>query len=149
MNIIFTEFSRTVDSTIRDSSLRSKILAAAIGQGASYLSAIPSTEVESPANHFNSIILPEVRTTISLFNENTVFDCKAAVEFARAFWMIRYTAAHPTSRPCYTLSYSFFDSVSSVEVFVSPEQYNFLNENKEEILILASSAMDAIIALRG
>ena len=148
MRVLFNDFERSIETYVPDSSLRSRIVAAAIARAAVDLANVPSSALESPSNHFNMQELPGIRDVVAQFNESIVFDCKLALEFAHSFWMIRYSAAYPGAKPCYAPSANFFDAVSSVGTYIAADHLTFLNDNSGPILSLACSAMVLIPKLR-
>lgn len=148
MNAMFSSFNRGADLSVKDSFQRSKIIAAALALAISNLACVPSTEVESAAAHFNTNVMPEVNRMVSLWNENMVFDYRACIEQTRSFWMLRYTAAHPISRPVYSLDTNFFESAMGVGTFVSAEMQKFLNENKTTILYLGTIAAEVVHSIQ-
>lgn len=148
MKPIYFNFSKAADTAITDSTKRTKILAVALAVAASNLASLPTSQVDSPSNHFNMQVLSQVREAVAEFNENIVFDCKATLDYVRIFWMLRYTAAHPLTRPIYSLNFNFFESVMGVGTFVSPELQCFVNEHKDQILYLSTIAAEIIYQTR-
>ena len=147
MNAIYIDFNTRADVLIKDNMARSKIIATAIALALSNLAAIPTSQVDSPAGHFLLQVSPQVRQIASAFGENMVIDARAVVEQTRQFWMLRYTAAHPISRPMYSLEYGFFDCVSGVGTHISPELHSFVNQFKIEILFLSTAAAEIAATL--
>jgi len=61
------------------------------------------------------------------------------------FWLVRYTAAYPMSRPMYSANFDFFDTVFGVSALITPEFHAFLDGTaKPAILALAPVAMNLI-----
>jgi hypothetical protein len=149
MNQNFLNYNAVLERITLNPVDRSKIVATALGLAVSALSTLPVTEVDSPAGHFTLQVLPEINNIVSEFNENTVIDCKLVVESARAFWMMRYTAAHPVSRPVYSINCTFFESLGGVGLYFSPEQVALYNLYKEQILTLATVMSETINLVRG
>lgn len=140
MKTKFIAFHGQADRLITDPTKRSEILAAAIARAIANVQPLPSSAVDSAVNYFNTQVLPNVRNAVSDWNESMVFNTKSALDFARSFWMIRYNAAHPNARPLYDSPYDFFCTTMGVNGYISEVQYNFLNEQKETILALSTSA---------
>lgn len=147
MNPMFNNFSKVADSVVTDSTKRSRIIAVAIAVAISNLAVLPTSQVSAPSNHFNMQVLPCVNALVSQFNENLIFDCKAVVEHVRSFWMLRYTATHPSSRPIYSLNMTFFEAMQGVGTFVSPELYQFTSEFRDQILYLSTVAAEIVYSM--
>lgn len=140
MNPMYNSFKKDADRQVIDPSNRGKIIAAALAKALADLQHLPSSQVESPSNYFNTQVLPGIRVIISHWNENMVFDARSCVDHVRVFWMMRYTAAHPITRPIYSLERSFFECIFGVNTFVAPDTAVFLEANKQSILYLATCA---------
>jgi hypothetical protein len=147
MKATYIPFNDQAGRQITDGTKRSEILAAAIGRAVANVMPLPTSQVDSPAGFFNVTCLPQVRELVSEWNENVVFNAKCATDYARAFWMLRYVAAHPNARPLYNGAYGFFDTIGCVSTYFSEDQHAFLNENKETILALSTSASFLISAM--
>jgi hypothetical protein len=144
MNPMFNSFKKNADVMITDQTQRSKIISAALAKAVSDLQTLPTSQVESPSSYFNLQILPNIRTIISVWNENMVFDPRACVDHVRAFWLLRYTAVHPVSSPIYSLDRSFFECVFGVNTFVASDTNEFFNTHKQAILFLSICAAEII-----
>lgn len=145
----FIPFNQSADLNVTDTTQRGKIIALAVAHALANLAALPSSAVESPASHFNLQVAPEARSMISLWNENAVFDAKACLEYMRSFWMLRYAAVHPITRPLYSAeNCSFFEATMGVGMYVPTELQPYLNQYKNQILFLSTSAAEVIFAMR-
>ena len=105
--------------------------------------------VENPASHFTTAVLPGLQNTLSCLNEELVFDCKAAIDHVRNFWLVRYSAAHPITRPVFTIWSTFFESVLGVGAFVSQETMEYCNEHKQELFSVTSAMNDLLESVKG
>lgn len=148
MKPYFNTFNAAADVAIRDKMQRTRIIALAVALALSNEATIPSSQVDSAASHFITVIRPATDVALSAFNENVIFDCKAACDHFRSFWLLRYTAAHPTSRSLFSLADSFFESIFGVGSFMAPETVAFLNAHKSEVLMVAMAAAEAFAAMK-
>jgi len=146
MQTKFISFHDQANRLITDVLARSNILAAAIGRAVANVQPLPSSPVESASGYFNTHALPQLRTIVSEWNENMTVNTAICTEYARIFWLLRYNAAHPNSRPLYDSPYDFFCTTMGVKSYVSDEQYAFLNTHKETILALSSSVSRMLCA---
>lgn len=144
MNPMYTSFKQAADRHILDQTVRGKIIAAALAKAVSDLQPLPTSQVDSPSSYFNTQILPAIRPTISFWNENMVFDARTCVDHVRAFWLMRYTAAHPISRPIYSLNRTFFESIIGLDTFVATDTNDFFNTHKQAILFLSTCAAEVV-----
>ena len=140
----YFEFTQTADSVIRDGTVRSRILAAAIAFAFARSALLPSSPVEVPAAHFNSQVKQQLSQALSEFNENVVFDLRSSVELLQVFWLMRYTAAHPGQIISAVSECSFFDAFTGAHLLVSSADCEFLNTYKKEILLMAAAACKVI-----
>jgi hypothetical protein len=144
MNTLFIPFTQAAATVIKAPNDRSKIIAVAVAYAISRCLPMPTTEHGDPTTYFTSNLLQSTRDTVSLFNEEILFDTRIACDMARSFWMMRHAAAFPDQTPMYNTTYGFFDSVVSVANFFSPEMHCFANQYKEEIFALANVAWSLI-----
>lgn len=144
----YIAFNAAADTAIGDSLLRSRILAAGLALAMANTAELPSSMVENPSLHFSSHVQTAANGTLSAMNEALVFDCKAACEQLRGFWLLRYTAAHPVSRPVYTLGGNFFESICGAGSFLAPEVLDFINANHHAILMVAMAAAQLLEAIK-
>lgn len=144
----FLAFNTVCDNAIIDKMQCSRIIALGVAVALANSAPVPTSQVENPASHYVSNVLASVRTQLSCINENVVFDCKAALEQVRSLWLLRYTAAHPTSRPIYSTSGSFFENLIGVGSFVAPELVEFANTHKQSVLLVAMAAGELLEKMR-
>jgi hypothetical protein len=144
MNPKYLSFNSLADSQIQDQNLRGQIIAAAIGLALATVSPLPSSEVDSPASHFNLQVMMQASQVVSQFNENLVFDPKLALEYGREFWLVRYTALYPNSRPIYATEGNFFEVAFGASAHIAPDRCKFLCEQKIAVLTLTSAAINII-----
>jgi hypothetical protein len=140
MKAQYLQFNADVDRMVKDATVRARVVSAALAKAMSDLAQLPSAAVDNPANFFNMNVQAQMRNELSQWNENLVFDVRQCMDYIRMFWMLRYSAAHPASRPVYSLDCGFFDCAFGVPTFVSDDACKFLNENKQAVLFLATSA---------
>ena len=140
MNIKYLQFQKEADLRIIESNDKAKVITAAIALAISNTLSLPTSELEDPTHHFNLQVQGAVKPIVSTWNENVVMDAKECVEMVRAFWTIRYYAAHPSSRPIFSDNVSFWDSLFSVKTFISPTINVMLNANVGSIIDLSRSA---------
>lgn len=145
MKLKYVPFSQKADLVVVNSAVRSTITAAALAFALANSTHIPTTEVEDPYSHFNLQLLPGITPIISDWNESMIFDVHECVELIRSLWLVRYTAAYPTSRPIYSFNLGFFETMFGVSTYVSPETKSFLDANKEAVLSLAICASEIIL----
>lgn len=144
MKAQYLPFIQAADLHIKDAGSRSRILAAAVATAVANGLALPTTEVENVSSHFAQTLQMAVSRQIAEFNENVVFDLPYAVNLVRALWLIRYTAAHPSSKPVFGGDCSFFETFVGVHLYIDDETCCFLSENKAAIYIVAMAACDIL-----
>jgi hypothetical protein len=148
MNLKFIPFIKETDTIITDITEKSKIISAALGLALSNLSHFPTSEVDNPTTYFNFNVLPTSKYILSEWNEDVIFDVKECVEQMRMFWLIRYTAAYPLSRPIYSFKLDFFETLIGVNTFTSECNHEFLDKYKNQILALSVIATNIIITMK-
>lgn len=146
MKPIYISFQNQVESTISDPTVRGKAIAIAVGLAISGSLVLPSSEVENPTGYFNLQNTAAVNRIVSQFNENVVFDARSAVDHARRFWLLRYTAAYQIQSLIFSTEYNFFDTLFGVGNHIDPQLYAFVNQHKVALLVLRSS-VDNIIKI--
>ena len=145
MNPKFTEFNNLSNVVIADANMRVAILVSALALAISNTSHLPTSLVDNPTAYFNMQIMPTVCSVVSEWNEEIILDTKMCIEQARMFWLVRYTAAYPMSRPMYSANFDFFDTITGVAALIPPELQSFLDGSaKSAILTLTRSAADLI-----
>jgi len=149
MKVTYLPFFEAANMHVKDASARSRILAAAVAVAISNSLPLPSTEVENVSSEYGHTLSASVARTAAAFNENVVFDLPYALELARALWFVRYTAAHPCSKPIYGSGCGFFETYIGVHLYVSDAVCEFLNEHRAPICILAGVACDVLKANGG
>lgn len=132
MDVKYTQFVtvlQRLDAAIKD---RHRIAANAIGYACACNSPLPSAEVECAETYFKINVAPFAQRVISGFNEATVIDTAASLDFARKYWLLRYEAVHKCPRmDC--LPGDFFCSVFGVPKFFSPDDVEFCNKFSQQI----------------
>lgn len=147
MNPIYSNFDKNASGYVEAGS-RAKVIALALALALSQIAIVPSSEVDNPSAHFNMQVMPAANDVMSNFNENMVFDCRAAIDYFRMFWLIRYTAAHPFASPDYSAMSGFFECLFGVERFVPQELHDFMHKYKDKIFMLAQDARIIILQMR-
>lgn len=149
MNTIFMPLQTAVsEAGVLPTGGKVCVLAASIALAVSSSMSLPTTEVENPSEHYLTQVQEGARGLICQFNENLVFDLQAALTYARQFWLLRYTAAHPLQQPVYALQYGFFDTLCGVGLHVPAELHDGLNEHKAKVFTLASAARAVVAGLQ-
>ena len=113
------------------------VLAGAAALMVSRCVALPTSEVDDMESYYSDTALPQVKAMLSELNDALVMDVAKALEWTRMFWMIRYVAVNPESKPNLNPIYGFFDTIVGTGNFVDQESHSFLNKYKVAILILA------------
>jgi len=145
MNPKFNEFNNVSNLVIRDASERVAITVAAVALAIAMKAHLPTSLVDNPTAYFNMQIMPSVNSIISEWNEEMILDTNNTIEQCKMFWLVRYTAAYPMSRPMYSANFDFFDTVFGVSALITPEFHAFLDGTaKPAILALAPVAMNLI-----
>jgi hypothetical protein len=121
-----------------------------IGYAAAYFVArktmMPSAPVTNPSTYFIENLTESVKASLSEINEVTVFDFTQAVAAAKAFWMVRYQALHPSCADhLNTNKYDFFCSAFAVETQFSNEDYEFLTANRTNIFAVCQALKNYVI----
>ena len=133
----FSVFNTAVQRCEIDHVSRNRVVACAIGTAIARRLALPSSEVDTISGHFRLQHSETVRAIVSSANEEVIMQPKSAVEFSELMYRFRYNTAFPLRVFSQQLPYDFFCSVAGVDQFVSPEEFQFLNENRASILGLA------------
>lgn len=130
MNLQYSQLN-TLANTLNMQS-RNKVLAAGVALAVASRLPVPSAPVEDVGSYFNLQIGTLFQDPISDFNEACVFDMKAAAEFVRMFWMLRYSACHPQSALIFAEQscYGFFDTIAGCALHVGEAVHTFVNEEK-------------------
>ena len=145
MNPKFNEFNNLSNLVITDASQRVVITVAAVAMAIAMKAHLPTSLVDNPTAYFNMQIMPSVNSIVSEWNEEMILDTNVCVEQAKMFWLVRYTAAYPMSRPMYSANYDFFDTIFGINRFVTPNLHSFLDgAAKSAILSLAGAAAELI-----
>jgi len=147
MKPVYTDFVMQADVQALDASKRACIIAAAIAVAVANTLPLPTGEVDNPASQYALVEQANAARLVAEFNENLVFDMPYAIPLVRSLWLVRYTAAHPAKKPMFHGECGFFDSLLGVSHHVDSETCTFLNENKAQILVLASAASDILAAM--
>lgn len=145
MSLKYLAVAKRRDELVADVMDRGPVLAFAVAYMLSSRAPLPTSPVEDPAMWFRINCQQEIRTAISAINENIVFNTHAAMDAARANWMMRYSAAHtrvwraPTAADCY----DFYCAIFGADVFVSVDDYQFQTKHRRAICDLAWLLQDA------
>jgi hypothetical protein len=138
MNPTAISANNSINATLPDPTTRGPVLAAALGLAMARDALLPSSPVEDESNYFNMNALPTVRQKLSTFNENIIVDINATLQWTRAFWMIRYSAAHPRNYIMADAStVNFFESLVGADTMISQEQRNLLDLNRLAVFSLS------------
>lgn len=143
MNLNYQPFIQTLQRLQTPVKDRHRIAAIAIGYAIACNSILPSSEVDNVETHYANTINPFAQQVISGFNEATLIDTTAALEFARKFWIMRYEAVHKCPR-METIPGDFFCSVFGVAKFFSAEDITFANTNSKEISFVYNNVCNLI-----
>jgi hypothetical protein len=143
MNQKFIPFINQANIAILDHTRKAQAITSAVALAVANMQHMPTSQVDNPLSYFNLQIQPNITSVISEWNENVVLDARECMNQTRMFWLLRYTAAYPTSRPMYSADHDFFDTVFGVSALVSSDLHKFLDgPNKGAILSLAIIAMN-------
>ena len=137
-SVLYSRLSKTISNNAIPALDASPVLAAAVGFFAAYYQQVPGTAVKGYDNYYNDNIAPGTRSIICEVNEGAVFDVRQALDYARKFWIRRYTTLHASF--LYTDGDSeldFFNITSGVGIVFSPEEYKLINQYKRTIIQLA------------
>lgn len=141
LNINILELKQLVDSRTTDPTTSKQLLAIALGVCIARKSAMPKEEVNGVTSYYNDQVLIEHREGVYKFNESIVIDADLAMQTARSFWLVRYNSIYPdfSISLMTTTDYDFFCRATSVDLWFSPDQYKFANENKESLVLLVNA----------
>lgn len=134
------EFARQADNLSPDRQTRSRVVAAAVAAAISRVLPIPSFEAEDPAGHYRLNVSSTANQLLSCINEQVVFDIQFAEPFLRQLWIMRHSAAYPSTKVLDARQFGFFDTIFGVGIYVDDTTHAFLNEHKDSILNLMSVA---------
>lgn len=102
------------------------------GIAVSRLAPLPTSEMDNIEQHWQDSVAYEARRVLGLFNEQMAIDIDLAVDTARQFYMVRYTAAY--CNICLTpfgaqgdKQPTFLESYQGASQFVSQELQAKLN----------------------
>lgn len=139
MNLAYQQLNTALPQLPAGAIVRNQVMAAAIALAISARLPLPSGPVQDVENHWNFHVAGLLNDPLSEINEGAVFDIKAAVAFARQFWLLRYASAHPSAQLSFAdqSPFGFFDTLAGVALYVSPENHAFVNEHKACIFQLA------------
>lgn len=147
MEMVFQRLVKeTADIKLEQNDLtqRNQLLALALGLAIAKHVQLPSTEVEQPIDFFNNN-LQAIRSTLSRFNENVIFDIKEAEEFVRAFWLIRYNAMYQRVYPLFARqNQSFVDCLFGVSDFISESTMALADKYAKQIFMLTVTIQSII-----
>lgn len=132
MNIKLLPFVNALQALKLPVQDRQKVAAIAIGYAAACHAALPSSEVAEAQDYFRTTHAPAIRQVVSYFNEGVVIDTRAAEEFARNFWTMRYEAVHRCPRMD-QIPGDFFGSVFGAAKFFSEDTRKFCDANARDI----------------
>ncbi len=149
MKAIYTPFLRAADATVKDASVRSRVLAAAVAVAVANGLALPTSAVDNVAAHFAANEQMGVARKIADVNESVVFDLAFSVELARSLWLVRYNAAHPVAKPIFSGPASFFEVFSGADRHIDETTCCFLTEHKQAIFTLANELCAILCANKG
>lgn len=117
-----------------------QVIAAAYAAHLSRELVLPSAEVASMDAHYEEFVAPLVAERINTVNESLMLSVSHCMEYTKALWLARYTAAYPKVFVYTTgCQYDFFCEYFGIGLFVSPDSYAFLTKYREKIFFLANS----------
>ena len=128
-----------IEKHLPDVTTRSSTLAAAVGFALARCAPLPSSQVDDAGNYYNISVSPVVRDRVGAVNEQLIIPVEHTLQWARAFWQIRYATAHlPKNWVPAAESVNFFDSFTQADVFLSREQFDLLNGKRDAIFAIAN-----------
>lgn len=139
MNIQFNEINRAAQRMMGiDAKSRNRALAAGVALAIAATLPIPSTPVVNYESYYTLQVATLINSPISQIGESTVLDMRQCVEYTRAFWMLRYHAAHPELQLLAGSGLGFVDTVVGAHLCLSADDHAFFNEAKADIYAIAS-----------
>jgi len=123
-----------------------KATSIAVGVAVSKTLPLPNASMGEIVNHFDTVGRYLAKELIVEFNENIIVDIDLALETARSFWLIRYSAAYPdASMPVIPMGcYSFLEKLFNVCLFGNPETFKYVNQYSELMTVLVNRMMFVI-----
>lgn len=96
---------------------------------------IPTGDVENVFIHFENFVRHTLESNLCEFNENILIDLNLAQNVARAFWLMRYHAAHPDKRvPIQTSpNLNFFDRFFGINLYLDNATTELMETLSEKI----------------
>lgn len=132
MNFNFAAVVTCANRVCPDLYDRPRVIESALVYALTETMALPGTRVASVRSYFEQTIVPALLSKLGVFNEEIVINIDRARGLAESLWMIRYYAAFPTALRI-TPQCGFVDAFVRADVFLTPEQHEFLNKYKVEI----------------
>lgn len=113
-------------------SVKKKIIAIAAGYAAACNIPMLSSAVTNPHEHFTSTHVLTINRWISAINEVAPMDVAGAVENARKFWMMRYSAVYECPM-LEIVENDFFQSLFGAPRHFDAETIQVLNQHNKQI----------------
>lgn len=148
MKISFLRFIQACNSLNVMADVKGCVIAGGIAMAVARALPLPSAAAETPGQYYNFNNLQLAKELICQFNEQVVFNTAEALEETREFWMLRYSAAHPSDLPVYDLGVGFYDNLAGVPRWVDRESHQFNNTYKAELFAIQMIASSVIAELQ-
>ncbi|MCK9234885.1 MAG: hypothetical protein M0R77_01045 [Gammaproteobacteria bacterium] len=147
MNVSLNEFNNSVGIAHSALTTRAKFIAAVIATVLSRNLPLPQNKVSAPEDFYNIECVPVINEILSALNEKLVMDVRAAVEFTRKFWKIRYMAAFPEGLNNLHDQYGMIDTYVGAGIVWAKTEHEFINDCKDGILVTYSKAFNLLAEL--
>lgn len=137
INIQYTELNAFLKEKILTTGDLKRATSIALGVAVSKLVPLPSSATDEITYQFDTVTVHTVFQYLSEFNENIVIDIDLAKETARAYWLMRYSAAHPDPN---ALSIprgvgGFTEKIFNLSAFVNPKTLEYVNKYSEVMVV--------------
>lgn len=136
----YLAFKDVVNRAQVDPTERARLIAASLGTVVAQSLPLPTSPVENPSSHYISTVLSLAGAKLGTHNEHLIFDYKAALEYTRIFWMLRYTAVHGGTPAFIGTDFCFLSKLMGADLYISANEYVYLNTYKNVLEILIRAA---------
>lgn len=139
----YLELQSFLREKIKTSEDYKKATSIAVGVSVSKLLPLPTATMEDIALHFDTVVRYLANELIIEFNENIIIDIDLALETARSFWLIRYSAAYPDAgmHSIPMGNYSFLEKLHNVCLYGNPATFAYVNQYSELMTVLVNRMM--------
>jgi hypothetical protein len=107
---------------------------------------LPTTLEGDYQGYFTTHFFDTVREKLAVINEDMVFNIRVTLEYVKAFYMVRLSAAYPGNMLFIGDKNSFFDSASKVDQLFTQTNIDILNKYKRAIMDIATQLSIAVEA---